>query len=200
MRGKWTKYPAEFWKNLQVNAGIVVDGFDHTSSSDTPYTSIVGATADGVTFNPNPTFEDFGADIDNVPPNTWQLKRIQYYDPSLAGTFKTVSASAAEDLCPGSASNGLITPAMTLTEEMFKNKTLLADYSEVNQDGGTGSSVKAGEIAVTIKHALNITGFQWKTNKDGKGDFAFDFHGHYDLDDPDDPPFEIWVKEPVRPT
>lgn len=200
MRGKWTKYPAEFWKNLQVNAGIVVDGFDHTSTGDTPYTSIIGATADGVTFNPNPTFEDFGADIDNVPPNTWQLKRIQYYDPSMAGTFKTVKAATAEMLCPGSANNGLITPAMTLTQEMFQNKTLLADYSEVNQDGGTGSSVKAGEIAVTIKHALNITGFQWKTNKDGKGDFAFDFHGHYDLDNPDDPPFEIWIKEPVRGT
>ena len=51
---------------------------------------------------------------------------------------------------------------------------------------------------MTVKNALNITGFQWKTNKDGKGEFAFDFHGHYDLNNPDDPPFEIWVKEPVR--
>lgn len=198
MRGKWTKYPAEFWKNLQVNAGIVVKGFDHTSSAATPYTAIVGATSGGMTFNPNPTYEDFGADVDNVPPNTKQLKRIVSYDPSLSGTFLTVSASVAEDLCPGSASSGLVTPADVLTDSMFEDVTLLADYSEVNQDGTGTSSVKAGEIAVTIKNALNTTGFQWTTTKDGKGQFPFEFHGHYDLDDPDDPPFEIWVKEPVR--
>ena len=28
MRGKFTKYPAEFWKQVQINAGIVVKGFD----------------------------------------------------------------------------------------------------------------------------------------------------------------------------
>jgi len=198
MRGKWTRYPAEFWKNIQINAGIVVSGFDHTSTDDVPFTGIVGATSGGITFNANPTFEDFFEDIDNAPPNTVQGKHVKYYDPSLSGTFKTVSASVAEDLCPGSASNGLITPADVLTNSMFKDKTLLADYSDVNQDGGTGSSVKAGEIAVTVKNALNTSGFQWKTNKDGKGEFPFDFHGHYDLNTPDDPPFEIWVKEPVR--
>ena len=195
MRGKYTLYPAEFWKNIQINAGAVVKGFD---PSDGSYTAIIGATSDGTTFNPNPTFEDFGSDIDNVPPNTKQLKRILYYDPALSGTFKTVSAATAEMLCPGSASSGLITPADVLTDSMFEDVTLLADYSEVNKDGGTGSSVKAGMAAVTIKNALNTSGYQWKTNKDGKGDFAFDFHGHYDLEDPDDPPFEIYIVEPVR--
>lgn len=197
MRGKFTKYPAEFWKNIQMNAGVVVTGFN---SSTGAYTAIIGATSDGTTFNPNPTFEDFGEDIDNVPPNTKQLKRVQYYDPALSGTFKTVSANTAEMLCPGSASSGLITPADVLTDAMFQDVTLVADYSDVNKDGGTGSTVKAGWIAVTIKDALNTSGFQWKTNKDGKGEFAFDFHGHYDLENPDDPPFEIFVQEPVRGT
>jgi hypothetical protein len=195
MRGKFTKYPAEFWKNIQINAGVVVTGFVNSTGE---YTAIIGATSDGVTFTPNPTFEDFGEDIDNVPPNTKQLKRIMAYDPALSGTFKTVSEETAEMLCPGSASSGLITPADVLTDDMFEDVTLVADYSEVNKDGGTGSSVKAGYIAVTIKDALNTSGFQWKTNKDGKGEFAFDFHGHYDLDAPDTAPFEIYVSEPVR--
>ena len=66
MRGKFTKYPANFWRNIQINAGILVKGFTNSTGE---YTSIIGATSDGTTFNPNPTFEDFGADIDNVPPN-----------------------------------------------------------------------------------------------------------------------------------
>jgi hypothetical protein len=195
MRGKFTKYPAEFWKNIQINAGVVVTGFVNSTGE---YTAIIGATSNGTQFTPNPTYEDFGADVDNVPPNTKQLKRVVSYDPALSGTFRTVSADTAEMLCPGSAASGLITPADVLTDEKFVDVTLVADYSEVNKDGGTGSSVKAGYIAVTIKNALNTNGFNWKTNKDGKGEFAFDFHGHYDLDDPDTPPFEIFVQEPVR--
>lgn len=197
MRGKFTVYPAEFWKNIQINAGVLVTGFVNSTGA---YTAIIGATSNGTQFNPNPTYEDFGEDIDNVPPNTKQLKRVKYYDPALSGTFRTVSADTAEMLCPGSESSGLITPADVLDDSMFQDVTLVADYSEVNKDGGTGSSVKAGYIAVTIKDALNTSGFQWKTNKDGKGEFAFDFHGHYDLASPDDAPFEIYVSEPVRPS
>lgn len=197
MRGKFTKYPAEFWKNIQINAGVVVTGFDNTAGT---YTAIIGATTGDTSFNPNPQYEDFGADVNNVPENTEQLKRLTGYDPTLSGTFVTVSADTAEMLCPGSESSGLITPADVLTDAMFEDVTLVADYSEVNKDGGTGSSVKAGYIAVTVKNALNTTGFQWTTTKDGKGQFPFEFHGHYDLDDPDIAPFEIFVQEPVRST
>ena len=28
MRGKFTQYPAEFWKQVQLNAGILVKGFN----------------------------------------------------------------------------------------------------------------------------------------------------------------------------
>ena len=187
-RGEYTKYPAEFWKLIQMNAGVAVTGFDPAAGT---YTGIVGATGDGMTFNPNPTYEDFGADIDNVPPNTKQLKRIQYYDPSLSGTFKTITAALAAQLSPGTNASGVITPADTLTDDMFQDVTLIGDYSEKNVTDG---QAKAGFVAVTIKNAFNTTGFQWKSNKDGKGEFAFDFHGHYDLDHPDDPPFVIYVK------
>ncbi len=195
MRGKFTKYPANFWQNVQLNAGILVSGFD---PEDLSYTGILGATGDGTTFNPNPTYEDFGADIDNVPPNTKQLKRIQYYDPALSGTFRTISQALGAMLCPGTEDGGVITPADRLTDAMFQDVTLIADYSDINADD-TSSGAVAGCMAVTVKNALNTSGFQWKTNKDGKGEFAFDFHGHYDLDSPDEPPFDLYIMEPTRP-
>ena len=43
-------------------------------------------------------------------------------------------------------------------------------------------------------NALNTSGFQWKSNDDGKGEYSFEFHGHYDLEDIDTVPFEIYVK------
>jgi len=195
MYGKFTRYPMEFWKKIQMNAGIVVWGFD---PSDKSHTGIMGATGNGTSFNPNPTYEDFGSDIDNVPPNTMQLKRIKSYDPVLTGTFKTMDEVLAAQLCPGAAASGVITPATELTDAMFQDVTLVADYTEVNADNNSTGAV-AGYMAVTIKNALNTTGYQWKTNKDGKGEFQFEFHGHYDLNDPDNPPSEIYVIEPTRP-
>ena len=195
-RGEFTKYMPEFWKALQMNAGIVVTGFNPVDRS---YTGILGVTSSGVTFNPNPTYEDLGSDLDNVPPNTMQLKRATGYDPSLSGTFRTMTPELAAQLCPGAENGGVITPADTLTDEMFQDVTILGDYSDINTDNAT-SGAEAGYMAVTVKNAINTSGYQWKTNKDGKGEFAFDFHGHYDLDSPDDPPFEIMVIEPTRPT
>ena len=196
MYGKFTRYPMEFWKKIQMNAGIVVWGFD---PSDKSHTGIMGATGNGTSFNPNPTYEDFGSDIDNVPPNTMQLKRIKSYDPVLTGTFKTMDEVLAAQLCPGAAASGVITPATELTDDMFQDVTLLADYTEVNADNNSTGAV-AGYMAITITDALNTTGFQWKTNKDGKGEFAFEFHGHYDLSDPDTPPFTIYVIDATRPS
>jgi len=193
---KFTIYPAEFWKKIQLNAGIVVRGFDPTDKS---FESMLGATGGGLTFDPKPTYEDFGSDIDNVPPNTLQLKRCKSYDPTLTGTLKTIDADTAAELCPGSSVDGVITPASKLTPAMFQDVTILADYSEVNDDDTTSGAV-AGYIAITIKNALNTTGFKWKTNKDGKGDFDFEIHGHYDLNAPGEPPFEIHVIEPTRPS
>lgn len=192
MNGKFTRYPANFWQKIQMNAGIVVRGFDPETRT---YSAILGATGDGTTFNPNPVYEDFGADIDNVPPNTWQLKRLKHYDPALEGTFRTMDPALGAALCPGTADGGVIAPASDLTDAMFQDVTLLADYSHINADDA-GAGRVAGYMAVTIKKALNTFGFQWKTNREGKGEFAFSFHGHYDLASPDEAPFEIYIMEP----
>ena len=48
--------------------------------------------------------------------------------------------------------------------------------------------------------ALNTAGVQLQTTKNGKGQFAFEFHGHYDIDDIDTVPFEVYVKAGTAPT
>jgi hypothetical protein len=85
----------------------------------------------------------------------------------------------------------VIAPASDLTDAMFQDVTLLADYSHINADDA-GAGRVAGYMAVTIKKALNTAGFQWKTNREGKGEFAFSFHGHYDLTAPDAPVGATW--------
>ena len=190
---KFTKVPVNTMEALQVNAGIVVDEFTPASGT---IGSILGATGGGVEFDPKPTFVDRGEGIDNMPANTWQLKDIDHFEPHLTGTFKTMSDSLAKLLQGGSAlASGHIIPGNQLREEDFEDVWLVGDYSNVNNDGGTGSSAKAGFVAIHLKNAMNVLGFRWKTNDKDKADFAFDFQGHYDITDIDEIPFEIYVVE-----
>jgi hypothetical protein len=186
---EYTQVSATAFQELQMNAGVVVDDF-------TPNTGVIGnilgVTSGGITFNSNPTYVDFGDGMDNVPGNTWQLKRVTSYDPVLSGTFLTMTATLAKQLSgAGGESSGHITPSNALTETDFDDIWLVGDYSDKN-DNGTNKT--AGFCAVHIMNALNTSGFQWKSNDDGKGEYSFEFHGHYDIENIDTVPFEIYVK------
>ena len=188
MNGQYTRFPSDLAEVVQMNAGIVADDF-------TPDTGelgrIMGATGKGITFNANPTFEDLGADIDNVPANAWQLKRLVSYDPVASGTFRSMTAALARQLVAagdfGASDETHIIPGHELKASDFRDVWVIGDYSNSTTPG-------AGFIAIHLKHALNATGFKWKSNKDGTGEFEFEYHGHYDLDAPDDAPFEIYVR------
>lgn len=198
--GEYTKVAADAFQKLQLNAGVMVDGF-------TPSTGVIGniiaATTGGITFASNPNYIDFGEDVDNVPANTWQLKRVQSYDPVISGTLLTVTAALVKQLVGGAQYGSSGTPAVTdtthivptheLTEDDFDDIWFVGDYSD--QNSGTGSTAPyAGYIAIHIMNALNTAGFQLKTTKNAKGQYTFEFHGHYDIEDIDTVPFEIYVK------
>lgn len=193
---QYTKVDSDAFTKLQLNAGIIVDEF-------TPSTGVIGnilgATTGGFQFASNPEYVDFGEDVDNVPANTYQLKRIKSFDPTISGTFLTVTGELAKQLV-GGADFGVtgsgqtatddtthVIPRAELKESDFEDVWVIGDYSDKN----TGTS--AGFIALHLKNALNTAGFQWQTGKDEKGQFSFEFHGHYDLSDIEDVPFEIYV-------
>lgn len=185
---KFTKVPIDLLETLQMNAGVLVDSFVPATGT---LGNILGATTGGLTFATNPNFVDFGEDVDNCPPNTWQMKRITYYDPAISGTFLTTGAASikrqigAADI--DSQDSTHIVPRHELKEADFSDVWAVGDFSNVN----TGAS--AGFLAIHLMNVLNTTGLQWSSTKDGKGQFSFDFHGHYDYDDVDTVPFEIYI-------
>lgn len=192
---QYTQVAADAFEKLQMNAGILVDSFVPSTGV---IGNIIGATTGGLTFNSNPTYEDFGEDVDNVPANTMQLKRITSFDPVISGTLLTVTAAVAAKLVGpadvGTTDTTKITPRNQLTEDDFDDVWIIGDYSDKN----TGTT--AGFVAIHIMNALNTAGFQLTTTKNGKGQFAFEFHGHYDIEDIETVPFEIYVKAGTTPT
>lgn len=198
---KFTKLPADTFQKLVLNAGILVDSF-------TPSTGVIGnlmgATTGGITFNSNPTYTDFGEDVDNCPNNTMELKRIDQFDPAMSGTFLTLTAAVVKDLIGAAdiavGDNTHVVPRDHLIEDDFKEVWWIGDYSDVNDDGGTGSTKSAGFLAIHLMNSLNTGGFQITSAKKAKGQMAFDFHGHYSLENIEEVPFEVYCKAGVAGT
>ena len=66
---KFTKIPADTFKQLQINAGVILSGFTPATGAFEAEDQI-GATTGGITFAATPTYSDYGEDVDNCPKNT----------------------------------------------------------------------------------------------------------------------------------
>jgi hypothetical protein len=191
---KFTQVAADAFQNLQLNAGMILTDFNPSNPGTA--SAIKGnalvATSGGATFQSNPTYTDFGDDIDNVPANTKQLKRIDHYEPRISGTGKTANPAALEAFLGAftkTTSSGVdkYVPNPELATSDFRDIWWVGDYSDNN------GNTNGGFIAIRLMDALNTGGFQLKSNDKGKGDLAFDFLGHYDIDDVDTVPFEVYA-------
>ena len=190
---KYTKIPTDTFKNLQLNAGVLLNSFDvetQTLAAD----SIVGATSGGVSFTAVPSRIDFGEDIDNCPKNTKELMRNDTWEAKMSGTFASVTKSLAKTLVGAADLSGSkITPRSDLAAADFFDLWWVGDYSEVNEDGT--STGKAGFIAIHLLNSLSTGGFSIQSSDKGKGQFEFEFTGHYSMEDQDKVPFEVYVQE-----
>lgn len=188
---EFTKLPTNTFKNLQLNAGVLVREFT-PSTGTVAASNIIGATTGGVNFTATPTYSDFGEDIDNCPTNMMEFKQLDSWECTMSGTFVSADRTLIKQLIgPADADTSdqtKVTPRNNLTSEDFEDIWWIGDYSDVN----TGDN--AGFLAVHLINSLSNDGIQIQSTDSGKGNFAFNFMGHYSLDDQDKVPFEIFVK------
>ena len=188
---KFTKIPSDAFQKLQINAGILTTDF-------TPATGTIGeagqigATTGGVNFTATPTYSDFGEDIDNCPKNMKELKKLDSWEVKMTGTFVNADTAIAKRLC-GAADIGTtdatkVTPRNDLKDADFADIWLVGDYSDKNGE------TNGGFIAIKLLNALSTGGFQLQTADKAKGQFAFEFTGHYSMGAQDTVPFEIYIK------
>lgn len=186
---KYTQIPTNTFKQLQMNAGILVSTF-------TPATGvigdIIGATSGGINFTATPTYTDYGEDIDNCPKNTKELKRLDSWEAKMSGTFATVSASTTKMLVGAADTKSSdpthIIPRNEINSDDFSDIWWVGDYSDLN------GAKNGGFCAIHLMNGLSTAGFQIQSSDKAKGQFAFEFTGHYSIDTPDTVPFEIYVK------
>lgn len=187
---KFTQIAADAFEKLQLNAGVLLTDFD-PKNGELNRDNIFGATSGGVSFTATPEYTDFGEDVDNVPVNMKEFKKLSSVTATMSGTFLTVDTEMAKRLI-GAADiqpNGKVVPRVDLLDEDFFDVWWVGDYSDVN----TGKS--AGFIAIRLINALSTGGFQIQSGKDAKGTMSFEFTGHYSLTDITVVPFEIYIQK-----
>ena len=185
---KYTKIPETTFKNLQLNAGVLLSTFDPATAT-VANESIIGATTGGINFTATPTFSDYGEDIDNCPKNMKELKKLDAWEISLSGTYVTVDVNSVKALVGAAdVSGNKITPRNDLKLTDFTDVWWVGDYSD--QNGETNG----GFVAIHMMNALSTGGFAIQSSDNGKGNFAFTYTAHYSMSAQDTVPFEVYVK------
>lgn len=190
---KFTQIPSDTFKKLQLNAGVLATTFEPSTGTLTA-TNVIGATTGGIAFEATPEFEDFGEDIDNCPKNTMELKKLTSWEVLLSGTFVTMDTAVAKSMTGAADIDGSdptkVVPRNDVdVEKDFHDIWFVGDYSDEN----TGDS--AGFIAIRVINALSTGGFKLQTTDKGKGNFEFEYTGHYSMSAQDTVPFEVYVKD-----
>ena len=110
----------------------------------------------------------------------------------MSGTFITVDTNLARFLIGaadiGDSDTTLITPRNDLAATDFQDIWWVGDYSDKNGD------TNGGYVAIHMLNGLSTEGFQIQSGNRAKGQFAFEFMGHYSIEDQSKVPFEVYVK------
>ena len=188
---KFTQIPANTFKELQLNAGILTSNFAPTTGT-VESNAMLGATSGGVSFTATPTYTDLGDDIDNCPKNMMELKKLESWEIKMSGTFLTVNTAQAKSLMAaadiGASDTTKITPRNDVAITDFDDIWWIGDYSDKN------GATNGGYIAIHMMNALSTGGFQLQSSDKAKGQFAFEYTAHYSMDTPNTVPYEIYIK------
>lgn len=177
---------ADAFKKLQFQAGALLKKFDPEGKTAIAADDMVCLTSGGISITCKPNTVDLGEDVDEVPENTYQLKRITSWDCGLSTTCLTVSTDTIK----------LELGAADVDDESGKI-TVREDYEDADfQDiWWHGNLVGGGYAAVRLLKAASDEGLELKTTKDGKGNLSLSLKGHYDMKDTSKVPMEFYIKE-----
>lgn len=188
MTSKYKLIPADTFQTLQMDAGVLVSSFD-IDNKQVKASDVLCATTGGLNFTDTPTYTDFGEDIDNCPTNMMELKHLDSHEVKMSGTALTVTPTFAAKLA-GAADAKTASGVSTITPRNSLDSA--TDFQDLWWVGDYGVD---GFVAIHLLNALNTSGFALQTTNNGKGQFAFEFTGHYSIDDQDKVPYEVYISD-----
>lgn len=188
--GDFSKVSSTAFEDLQFDAGTLLKTFD-PANPVIEDDAIICLTTGGITPSCVPTFVDDGADIDNVPDNMLEFKRLTGWTATLGFTALSVSPSTIK-LSLGAAD---ISNEEGVTKITPRNNLKETDFEDIWWVGDLKGSSKMA--AVCLKKALSTGGFSLKTTKAGKGNLSVTLTGHYSITAQDEVPMDFYIGAPT---
>lgn len=186
MARRFTQVKLGAFKEIQVEAGVIVKAFD-PSNPVLDRANIVCVTSGGITISAKPTYTDYFEDVDNVPNNTMEGKQLDDWECTLSTTALDTSAESIK-LMLGAADID-----QTDTNRVTPRRAVqLSDFQDI---WWVGDRADGGLVAVQVLNVLSTDGFSLKTTKKGKGTTGITLTGHYSIDAVDTVPMNFYVIE-----
>lgn len=184
---KFNRIPEDTFKQIQLGAGVILSEFD-PETNDISLSNIIGASSGGVSVDAIPTYSDYGADIDNCPKNTMELKKLDSWEVKMRGSYVTITpASSASTIGAADVTGGKVTPRADVLLSDFKDVWWVGDYSDKTGEKNGGS------VAIHMMNALSTGGFKLQSTDKAKGKFDFEYTAHYSMAAQTVVPFELYI-------
>jgi hypothetical protein len=174
--GRFTVISTDAFDALQVDAGVILTNFDPADPYKTPKSSDILATTSG---GVNPVYEteftDYGEDVDNVPNNMMEFKRLTNQTASIS--FSSIKFNAENTKWAlGAADTELLSNGVTVVKP--RRDVLLSDFRDI---WWVGDKANGGAYAIKLLNALSTGGLNIQSSKNGKGTNAITVTGHVSI-------------------
>lgn len=190
--GIFTVVSEDAFDELQLDAGVLLSSFDISNPYTEPASAdIIATTTGGINPVCAPTYDDLAEDVDNVPNNMLEFKKLSGWDCSMS--FSSIkfnaenirwSLGAADKTTPSGANYTKIVPRRDLEQ---------TDFADV---WWVGDKANGGAIAIKLINALSTGGLNIQTTKNGKGTNAITLTGHVSIEHQDTMPMEFYDINP----
>lgn len=184
--GMFNKVSSTAFSSIQTNAGMLLKTFDPSSPTTPADEDIICLTTGGINPSCVAEFSDFGEDIDNVPNNTKELKRVTGWTCQMSTTAYDTTLELLR-MALGAADIDSTTSKITPRKELQGS-----DFADI---WWVGERIDGGWLAIKLINALSTGGFSIQSSKNGKGTISLTITGHVSINDQSTMPMEFYVSE-----
>lgn len=185
--GRFSVISTDAFDALQVDAGVVLTNYDPTDPYKVPRDEDILATTTGG-INPvcEPEYTDYGEDVDNVPNNMMEFKRLNTWNASMSFTSIKFNADNTK-WALGAADSELLSNGVTKIKP--RRDVKLSDFKDL---WWVGDKANGGAYAIRLLNALSTGGLNIQSTKNGKGTNGVTVTGHVSINAQDVMPMEIY--------
>lgn len=185
--GIFTRISADAMDSLQLDAGVLLTSFDPMNPYVEPLdANILATTTGGINPTCEAEYEDFGEDVDNVPNNMMEFKKLIGWNCAFG--FSTIKFNA--DNTAWSLGAADVTTLSNGVKKIVPRRNVnLADFKDL---WWVGDKANGGAYAVKLKNALSTGGLNIQSNKNGKGTNQVTVTGHVSINAQNEMPMEFY--------